>query len=101
LIYVHDKDVTLGWVFGIEGTQLLVRPCDHWDKPLHLTEIILDNETGTERLGLLQFLSQVVTFVTRFQVPQLDWLLYHYGPPVRMKYNTDDEPILTPMDKLE
>jgi hypothetical protein len=101
LIYVHDKDVTLGWVFGYERTQLLVRPCDHWDKPLHLTEIILDNETGTERLGLLHFLSQVVTFVTRFQVPQLDWLLHHYGPPVRMKYNTDDEPILTSMNELE
>jgi hypothetical protein len=93
LIYVHDKDVTLSWVYGYENDTFLVRPCDHWDKPLHLTEITPDSQSGKEGLGLSYFLSWVITFVTRFQLPRLNSLLYYYGPPVKMKFNTDDEPI--------
>ncbi len=96
LLYVHDMDTTIGWVFGYERSQFLVRPCDHWDKPLHLTDITSDDQTET--LGLSHFLSQVITFVTRFEVPPLNWLLYYYGPPVKMKYNADEKPIHTSQD---
>lgn len=99
MVYVYDEDVTIGWVFSGEKQYRLIRPCDHWDKPLHLTEIVPARQTGDEKLGLLHFLSQVVLFVTRFSVPPLDRFLYHYRPLVRMKYNTVDDAMPTFMDE--
>jgi hypothetical protein len=93
LLYVQEEEVTLGWVYGFERDRFLVRPCDHWQKPLYLTEITPGDSEG---LALYHFLSQVAVFVTRFQLPELDRLLYHYGPPIEMNYSTDEEPVLVP-----
>jgi hypothetical protein len=99
MVYVYDEDVTIGWVFSGEKQYRLIRPCDHWDKPLHLTEIVSVRQPGDERPGLLHFLSQVVLFVTRFSVPSPDRFLYHYRLLVRMKYNTADDSIPAFMDE--
>jgi len=91
ILYVHDRDVTVGWTPGKGWSSFLVRPCDHWLTPLHLTEIVPDDQTGNGLLGLAHFLSQVVLFVTRFSFPTLDRFVYYWGPPVKMKHNADDE----------
>jgi hypothetical protein len=97
LVYVQDKDVTLGWVYDYEGSKFLVRPCDHWKTPLHLTEITAGDSNSEKRLGLFHFLAQVIKFVSWFQVfPRVDVLLYHYGPPVKIQYKTDEDPTLIP-----
>jgi hypothetical protein len=97
LVYVYDKDVTLGWVYNFENSEFLVRPCDHWKTPLHLTEITSGDPRGEKRLGLFHFLAQVIKFVSWFQVfPLVDHLLYHYGPPVKMQYRTEENPTLIP-----